>query len=860
MRPCERSQSKPFSSTILESQAESEKPKTRRSRSFFSKSHREQVALESTQAIESKQITGDSKIVEKNAENVFCSQLVGGRIFDEKAELCSGEQGDKTCGLSPQGDTNSLLYRKKPTPEPSQAESLTTQKLSAKTLLTLGIIFNLCLLGVFKYTDFFLENFNLFSKLLHLDFTIPLPHILLPLALSFVTFQQIAFLVDCYKQSKVREETQRLESNVENHRESQSQHSLTQATLSTTTAKEKRFILSPLPLAQKRKATAFLFYNQGESLAISTSSTQAAMGTTAYHQSAFEHHEAGENRCAFGVPNGLDSANAESQKPMLDSNKAKSPNEIPHINFLDYCLFITFFPQLIAGPIVHHREMMPQFYKMSRRDSACSDKAGSLSFACAIDAQVLSPRKSLRNPAFSSTILESQTKNKPTNDSRIFTQEIQNVAKPQTEVDSGSEAQNLHKQPKDSRISKETSAIAERYPLFCDEKSGLSSDWQGSCLDGNDRRQSRRIADLSRKAESTKKAESLHIINWEYIAKGLFIFSIGLFKKVVIADSFAKWANTGFSAVENGAVLNCLESWAVSLSYTFQLYFDFSGYCDMAIGLGLLFGIVLPINFNSPYKALNIATFWRRWHITLGRFLKEYLYIPLGGNQNIKRVASLSKQSSKLESKQPHSYRESLLNNLLTLRNLFIVAFLSGVWHGSGWGFVIWGSLHGMAMMVHRIYMLMYKKLDSASLYVRFMQTRIYILLCWILTFNFINIAWVFFRAENVQGAINLLQGMFCGEVVLPKSLESKFGALSEWGVEFGVMWIANVVKFESSIFMVIFLAAGFVITLFLRNSCEIASNLRLRVYSTTFCAILLSISLCYIGGNDYSAFLYFNF
>ncbi|WP_290947900.1 MBOAT family O-acyltransferase [Helicobacter sp.] len=818
MRPCERSQSKPFSSTSLESQAESEKPKTRRSRSFFSKSHREQVALESTQAIESKQITGDSKIVEKNTENVFCSQLVGGRIFDEKAELCSGEQGDKTCGLSPQGDTNSLLYRKKPTPEPSQAESLTTQKLSAKTLLTLGIIFNLCLLGVFKYTDFFLENFNLFSKLLHLDFTIPLPHILLPLALSFVTFQQIAFLVDCYKQSKVREETQRLESNVENHRESQSQHSLTQATLSTTTAKEKMFILSPLPLAQKRKATAFLFYNQGESLAISTSSTQAAMGTTAYHQSAFEHHEAGENRCAFGVPNGLDSANAESQKPIQESI---------HINFLDYCLFITFFPQLIAGPIVHHREMMPQFYKMSRRDSACSDKAGSLSFACAIDAQVLSPRKSLRNPAFSSTILESQTKNKPTND---------------------------------SRISKETSAIAERYPLFCDEKSGLSSDWQGSCLDGNDRRQSRRIADLSRKAESTKKAESLHIINWEYIAKGLFIFSIGLFKKVVIADSFAKWANTGFSAVENGAVLNCLESWAVSLSYTFQLYFDFSGYCDMAIGLGLLFGIVLPINFNSPYKALNIATFWRRWHITLGRFLKEYLYIPLGGNQNIKRVASLSKQSSKLESKQPHSYRESLLNNLLTLRNLFIVAFLSGVWHGSGWGFVIWGSLHGMAMMVHRIYMLMYKKLDSASLYVRFMQTRIYILLCWILTFNFINIAWVFFRAENVQGAINLLQGMFCGEVVLPKSLESKFGALSEWGVEFGVMWIANVVKFESSIFMVIFLAAGFVITLFLRNSCEIASNLRLRVYSATFCAILLSISLCYIGGNDYSAFLYFNF
>ena len=578
---------------------------------------------------------------------------------------------------------------------------------------------------------------------------------------------------------------------------------------------------------------------------------------------------------------------------------------------------------------------MPQFYKMSRRDSALGEQCGSVVDFCKGTntkfANLYKNPQSSHSPTAKQGIplgdsrcffrnlrileeeKQAQNLHKQPNNSRIFTQEVQNVAKSQAEVDSGSEAQNLHKQPKDSRICDEKTRRSRSF--F--SKSGLSSDWQGSYLDGNDRRQSRRIADLSRKAESTKKAESLHIINWEYIAKGLFIFSIGLFKKVVIADSFAKWANAGFGAVENGAVLNCLESWATSLSYTFELYFDFSGYCDMAIGLGLLFGIVLPINFSSPYKALNIATFWRKWHITLGRFLKEYLYIPLGGNQNL-------------------AYRQSrfyvALNNLLTLRNLFIVAFLSGVWHGAGWGFVIWGSLHGVAMVVHRIYMLLYKKLDSKSgdsvlgshsadfrdlettadlksssapkspknyesptaiprirekesqaeceksaqilesqinspkiaqnkgWYLRFMQTRIYILLCWILTFNFINIAWVFFRAENIQGAVNLLKGMFFGEVVLPKSLESKLGALSEWGVEFGVMWIANVVKFESSIFMVIFLVAGFVITLFLRNSCEIVSNLRLRVYNATFCAILLSISLCYIGGNDYSAFLYFNF
>ena len=596
------------------------------------KSFREQVALESTQAIESKQTQCNSKIVEKNAENVFGSQLVGGRIFlkkhrltpsgipcfDEKAGLCSGEQGDKTCGLSPQGDTNSLLYRKKPTPEPNQAESLQTQKLSAKTLLTLGIIFNLCLLGIFKYTDFFLENFNLFSKLLALDFTIPLPHILLPLALSFVTFQQIAFLVDCYKQGKEREETKKLESNIEN--------------------------------------------------------------------------------------------NAESKKPTLDSSEAKSPNEIPHINFLDYCLFITFFPQLIAGPIVHHREMMPQFYAMTHPIGTNNTKP-------------------IETKTLQITIMD----NKPS------------------------------------------------------------------------------------------------IINWEYIAKGLFIFSIGLFKKVVIADSFAKWANAGFSAVENGAILNCLESWATSLSYTFQLYFDFSGYCDMAIGLGLLFGIVLPINFSSPYKALNIAAFWRNWHITLGRFLKEYLYIPLGGNQNL-------------------AYRQSrfyvALNNLLTLRNLFIVAFLSGVWHGAGWGFVIWGSLHGVAMVVHRIYMLLYKKLDSASLYVRFMQTRIYILLCWILTFNFINIAWVFFRAENLQGAVNLLQGMFFGEAVWLRLMDS--GTVSTNSIE---VW--------GWIFLAFILALGCQNSVQLTDSLgKRAVNIKLALAGVAFVWVMcVSLESSYVP-----KFLYFNF
>ncbi|WP_258552313.1 MBOAT family protein [Helicobacter canis] len=675
-------------------------------------------------------------------------------------------------------------------------------KLSAKALLILGIAFNLCLLGIFKYTDFFLENFNLFTKLLALDFAIPLPHILLPLALSFVTFQQIAFLVDCYKQATERESA------------------------------------------------------------------------------------------------------PESSNPT---------QEIPYTNFLDYCLFITFFPQLIAGPIVHHKEMMPQFHAMGRRALILGEHSTKSSHSPTAIPKILeekqaecekSPFLSLRADLSARQSTQTQTQNlESTFDKTQMDCHATAAALARNDrnnatfgkVDSNLEAENVKNTAQDSRICYEKSLLCEprkEIRLEC-----LSREL-GDAIKDLSRKTSEAVqgeaeAGFFSKAESSKKTESLQmqkptpsIINWEYIAKGLFIFSIGLFKKVVIADSFAKWANAGFSAVENGAVLNCLESWATSLSYTFELYFDFSGYCDMAIGLGLLFGIILPINFSSPYKALNIAEFWRKWHITLGRFLKEYLYIPLGGNQNIKRVVSLTQngdysgdsalisiQGKSLESpcKAPFlaqrycrepapQKKESWLNNLLTLRNLFIVAFLSGVWHGAGWGFVIWGSLHGLAMVVHRGYMLLYKKLDSRVVYARFMQSKAYILLCWLLTFNFVNIAWVFFRAENVQGAINLLKGMFGGEVVLPKSLESRLGVLRDWGVDFSVLWIENVVKFESSIFMAIFLVAGFVVTLFLRNSYAITTNLTMRFYNTTICALLLTISLFYIGGNAYSAFLYFNF
>ena len=312
-----------------------------------------------------------------------------------------------------------------------------------KILLIVGVVFNLGGLGYFKYYDFFVSNIN---SLLGTNFT--LLHILLPLGISFFTFQQLSFIVDSYK----------------------------------------RYDLT--------------------------------------------------------------------------------------YDFLDYCLFVTFFPQLIAGPIVLPTEMLPQF-----------------------------------------------------------------------------------------------------------------------------------------EAEENKK------INWENMNKGLYIFSIGLVKKVIIADTVSKLVNFGYSRIES---LGILEVWLTSLAYTLQLYFDFSGYCDMAIGIGLMFNIILPANFNSPYKSTNIQEFWKRWHMTLGRFMTNYLYIPLGGNR-------------KGEKKM--------------LRNLFIVFLASGIWHGAGWNFIIWGILHGTCIVIHRVWKKSGRKLNK--------------LMGWFITINLVNIFWIFFRSKTLMQSILILKKMF---------------------------------------------------------------------------------------------------
>jgi D-alanyl-lipoteichoic acid acyltransferase DltB (MBOAT superfamily) len=205
-------------------------------------------------------------------------------------------------------------------------------------------------------------------------------------------------------------------------------------------------------------------------------------------------------------------------------------------------------------------------------------------------------------------------------------------------------------------------------------------------------------------------------VDYRNMSLGLFIFFIGLCKSVVIADTFGIYADLGYATNQS---LSLAEAWITSLSYTFQIYFDFSGYTDMAIGTAYFFNIKLPFNFNSPYLAVNIQDFWRRWHITLSRFLRDYIYIPLGGNRK---------------------------GEILTYINIMITFLIGGFWHGAGWTFIIWGGIHGTALCINRVWHKFNIKISR--------------LVAIFITFNTVNIAWIFFRAKSLHDAINVLKAM----------------------------------------------------------------------------------------------------
>lgn len=313
--------------------------------------------------------------------------------------------------------------------------------------------------------------------------------------------------------------------------------------------------------------------------------------------------------------------------------------------------------------------------------------------------------------------------------------------------------------------------------------------------------------------------------HWNNFYKGLFIFVIGLFKKNVLADNLAVYANCGFL---NNSDLSFFEGWFSSLSYSFQLYFDFSGYCDMAIGSALLLNIHLPINFNSPYKARNIQDFWRRWHITLSRFLRDYIYIPLGGNR---------------------------ISPLRTYVNLFLVFVIGGIWHGAGWGFVIWGVMHGVAVAVHR----------------RWTHTGIRIakLPAILLTMFFVNITWVFFRAPDISSAWNVIRSMFgangfkLGYPLLHSKLPHIDKILGNYNVfRYFISNDLNVFYKYSSLslkYLILLLGVCTAITYILPNSSTLLTDK--KVYSPYYAIILgLAITIIILSRQTISEFIYFNF
>lgn len=410
-----------------------------------------------------------------------------------------------------------------------------------KSVLALGILANIALLGYFKYADFFISNINLLTRS-----EISLLRVVLPLGISFFTFTQIAFLVDSYR---------------------------------------------------------------------------------------------GESK---------------------------------EYSLLNYSLFITFFPHLLAGPIIHHKEMMPQF-------DCVSNKA----------------------------------------------------------------------------------------------------------------------------------------LNFRNLSPGIYLFFIGLAKKAVIADTFGVYANSGFDAAGEPALI---DAWITSLSYTVQLYFDFSGYTDMALGSALMFNIKLPVNFNSPYKALNIQDFWRRWHITLGRFLRDYIYIPLGGNRT---------------------------GEIRNYSNLMAVFLIGGLWHGAGWAFLFWGFLHGIGIVANRIWSKTGVKMPK--------------MLAWFLTFNFINITWVFFRARDLETAFKVLKGMagMNGIVLDLKGLGLLYPNVQSWGLPLGTA-ISIIDNLFNPLLLLVF---GCLVMFSVRNSNEMFERFRPSRGHIIYTGALIFCSLWYMFFvNQQSEFLYFDF
>ncbi len=308
-------------------------------------------------------------------------------------------------------------------------------------------------------------------------------------------------------------------------------------------------------------------------------------------------------------------------------------------------------------------------------------------------------------------------------------------------------------------------------------------------------------------------------IDYENLCRGVYAFALGLAKKVLLADNFAKIVNVGYS---NISALNSPGAFLVMVSYSLQIYFDFSGYCDMAYGICCMLGIKLPLNFNSPYKAKSISDFWDRWHISLTRLFTRYVYIPLGGSRRGKARTCL---------------------------NILIIFFLSGLWHGANWTFILWGLMHGFIMVFERV-------TNIASLKIpNFIKTCV--------TFLLITLAWSLFRADSIGDAAALWTQLFCGGfgggLFLP--VTEKFQEIVEIGFLYRVGRLAGLGGLlEQYPWLPVTAFTGISLTacFTMKHTQEKAEGLKLTGRKLLVTVILLFWSI--ISLSEISEFLYFNF
>ncbi len=304
-------------------------------------------------------------------------------------------------------------------------------------------------------------------------------------------------------------------------------------------------------------------------------------------------------------------------------------------------------------------------------------------------------------------------------------------------------------------------------------------------------------------------------VNFENMLSGMEYFIIGFAKKVIVADSFARICDAGY---DNLFQLSSLGAVVTILAYTLQIYFDFSGYCDMALGLGRFFNIIIPINFDSPYKAVTISDFWRRWHMTLSRFLTTYLYIPLGGN------------------------RKGMWRTCI---NVMIVFAVSGLWHGAAWTYILWGMLHGLAMVIYRIGR---KGIDRLP--------RIILRIC---TFVFVSIAWVFFRAEFFRQPWYLLrQAAVGGMGGIHADMVSALCDNAVWEITLDRLVTASALQLICQLVVMSWCIFGVIICVKFPSSHELVNRKKRGTSWFVWLGILFAWSFTWL--SQVSKFIYFNF